>query len=59
MVEHMAGSDVGSVDAIKGFSEGVVYNLWTMKDPDYVMKMMATGGSLIMDDSCTLQVFAG
>ena len=32
--------------------EGVLYNLWAMKEPDYLMKMMATGGSLIVDDSC-------
>ncbi len=52
MDDHMAGSEVGSVDAIQGSMEGVLYNLWAMKEPDYVMKMMATGGSLIADDSC-------
>ena len=52
MDEHMVGSKVGSVDAIQGSSEGVVYNLWAMKEPDYVMKMMAMGGSLMTDDSC-------
>jgi hypothetical protein len=52
VVEHRAGNDIGSVDAIQGFSEGVFYMLWAMKDPDYVVKMMATGGSLMMDDSC-------
>ncbi len=52
MDDHMAGKEVGSVDAIQGSMEGVLYNLWAMKELDYVMKMMATGGSLIVDDSC-------
>ena len=50
--EHMAGKEVESVNAIQGSSEGVVYNLWAMKEPDHVMKMMATGGSLMTNDSC-------
>ena len=28
------------------------YTLWGMKEPDYVMRMMATGGALRSDDSC-------
>ena len=52
MDEHIVGKEVGSVDAIQGSSEGIVYNLWAMKEPDYVMKMMATGGSLTANDSC-------
>ena len=43
MAKHMMGKEVRSVDAIQGSSEGKVYNLWAMKEPDYVMEMMATG----------------
>ena len=28
------------------------YNLWAMKEPDYIMTMMATRGSLIADKTC-------
>jgi len=50
--DHMADRDVGEVDAIQGTADGVTYNLWTMKEPGYVMKMMATSGSCIADESC-------
>ena len=48
----MAMKEVGEVDAIQGTEGGVTYNLWAMKEPDYTMKMMATSGSPISDDSC-------
>ncbi len=36
-------------ETISGVLEGVKYFLWRMKEPDYVMKMMAAGGALFMD----------
>ncbi len=59
MDNHMAGSEVGSVDAIQGSMEGVLYNLCAMKEPDYVVKMMATGGSLLWMIHAAQQVIAG
>jgi hypothetical protein len=38
------GVDVGDCHAIAGTQDGILYNLWGMKEPDYVMHMMATGG---------------
>ena len=51
--EHYAqdGVNVGDVDAIQGIKDGVPYTIWGMKEPDYVMSMMATGGSLTSDDT--------
>lgn len=49
--DHMTDRDVGDVDVIQGNADGVTYNLWTMKEPDYVMKMMATSGILIAEES--------
>ena len=46
------GVNVGDVDAVSGTQDGVPYNLWGMKEPDYVMRMMATGGPNSVDDSC-------
>ncbi len=33
--------DVGDCHAFQGVMEGKTYNLWGMKEPDYVMRMMA------------------
>jgi len=38
--------------AIAGTMDGVAYNLWGMKEPDYVMRKMATGGPLAAYDMC-------
>jgi hypothetical protein len=43
---------VGDVDAITGVQDDVPYFIWGMKEPDYVMKMMATGGPLGSTDEC-------
>ena len=44
--------EVGDTDAIQGTVDDVIYNLWGMKEPNYVMRMMATGGRLLADDTC-------
>ena len=49
---HMEAKEVGDVDAVQGCIDGVTYNLWVMKEPDYTMKMMATSGSLMADETC-------
>ena len=48
------GVQVGDFDAIQGVLDGTTYNLWGMKEPDYVMRMMATGGPLAALDSCRM-----
>ena len=43
---------MGETYAIQGTVNGVIYNLWGMKEPNYVMRMMATGGRLLADETC-------
>lgn len=52
MQQYFDGKEVGSVDAVAGTLDEVPYNIWCMKEPDYVMRMMATGGALLPDDNC-------
>ena len=52
MEEHFCQKNVGDVDAIKGEKDGVQYNIFGMKEPDYAMRIMATGGGLVVDESC-------
>jgi len=46
------GVNVGDNHAIAGTMDGVTHNLWGMKEPDYVMRMMAMGGPLAVFDTC-------
>jgi len=46
------GVNVGDNHAIAGTMDGVAYNLWGMKEPDYVMRMMAMGGALAVYETC-------
>ena len=46
------GVDVEDCHAITGSMDGVPYNLWGMKEPDYVMRMMATGGQMSVIETC-------
>ena len=46
------GVNVGNNHAISGTMDGVPYNLWGMKEPDYVMRMMATGGPMSVIETC-------
>lgn len=48
---HMTGTKVGDVCAVQGTLESISYKLWELKEPDHIMKMTATGGSLIADDT--------
>jgi hypothetical protein len=52
MQQYFHEHDVGDIDAVAGTLDGIPYNLWCMKEPDYVMRMMATGGALLADENC-------
>ena len=43
---------VGETDSIQVTVDDVIYNLWVVKDPNYVMSIMATGGRVLVDDTC-------
>jgi hypothetical protein len=46
---------VGDTLAISGKLDGEEYFLWNLKEPTYIMKMMATGGPLLANVSCREQ----
>jgi hypothetical protein len=55
MTEAPNKAQVGDSMAISGILDGIRYFLWGLKEPSYVMKLMATGGPLIPNDSCKMQ----
>ena len=50
--DHFGEVEVGEIDAIQVTVDYIIYNLWGMKEPNYVMRMMATGVRLLADDTC-------
>ena len=48
--DRMKEKEVGAVDSLKGEIDGVPYNIFCMKEPDYVMKLMSTYGALTVDE---------
>ncbi len=44
--------NVGDCNAVQGVMDGTTYNLWGMKEPNYVMWMMAMGGPLGDNETC-------
>ena len=44
--DHFGGVEMGDTDTIQVEVDYVIYNLWGMKGPNYVMREMATGGRL-------------
>ena len=48
--DHFKDKHVGAVDSLKGTLEDVNYDIFCMKEPDYVMKIMSTYGGLIEND---------
>ena len=50
--DHFGELEVGETDTIQGTVDDVIYNLWGMKEPNYVMRMMDTGGCLLADETC-------
>ena len=43
---RMEGKPIGSVDCLRGILNNEPYNVFCMKEPDYVVKFMSTHGSL-------------
>ena len=52
MEDHFGEVVVGETYAIQGTVDDVTYNVWGMKYPNYIFRMMATGGRLLVDDTC-------
>lgn len=56
MDEYFANKAVGEVDAIQGEdSDGAPYFIWWMKEPKFVMRIMAACGGLTTDDTCKIE----
>ena len=47
--EYFETKSVGETDVISGKLSGIEYFIWGMKEPDYVMKIMGSGGALVLD----------
>lgn len=47
---HMATKNVGDTAAVEGTLDGVQYNVWCMKEPEYTMKIMGTASGLLFAD---------
>lgn len=43
VLDYFTSKMVGSLDAISGILDSVKYTIWCMKEPDYVMQIMAMG----------------
>ena len=50
MEDNFGEVEVGETNGIQGTVDGVIYNLWGMTEPNYVMRMMDTGGRLLVDE---------
>ena len=49
--DHFSDKEVGSTDSLKGKIDGVHYDIFCMKEPEYVMKIMSTYGGLLVNDN--------
>ena len=47
---HFKSKEVGDRDSLHGMLDGVAYDIFCMKEPDYVMKIMATYCGLTVKD---------
>ena len=52
MEDNFGELEVGEIDSIQGTVDDIIYNLWGMEKPNYVMRIMATGGRLLADNTC-------
>ena len=43
---------MGETHAIQGTVDDIIYNLWGIKEPNYVKMTMPTGIHLLADDTC-------
>ena len=50
MKDNFGEVEVGETYVIQGTVDDVIYSLWGMKEPNYVMRMMATGGRILADE---------
>lgn len=46
--DHMKDKEVGETDSVRGSLENVPYNIFCLKEPDYIMKLMSTYGGLVV-----------
>ena len=46
--EYFKDKEVGETDSLHGTFDGVKYNFFCMKEPDYAMKVMSTYGGLLV-----------
>ena len=46
IIQHFADKSISSSDAIKGELDGVPFHIYGMKEPDYVMLIMSTHGTM-------------
>ena len=46
IIQHFDDKEVGDVDAIKGSYDRVPFHIHVLKEPDYVMMLMSTYGTL-------------
>ena len=53
MEDNFSEMEVGDIYSIQGIVDDVIYNLWGMKEPNYVMRMMAIGILLLEYDTRT------
>ena len=52
MEDHFWEVEVGDTDYIQGKVDYAIYNVWGIKEPNYVMRMMGTGDRLLEDETC-------
>ena len=46
IIQHFADKQVGDCNALKGTLDGIPFYIHAMKEPDYVMMLMSTYGTL-------------
>jgi len=50
----MASTEIRATNSLQGEMDGVPYNIFCMKEPKYMMKLMSTYGGLIEQDTATM-----
>ena len=48
--DHFKNKEMGEVDSLTGKLDGVHYDIFCMKEPDYIMKIMSTYGGLLENE---------
>ena len=51
--EHFKSKDIGDTDSMYGMMDGVPYEIFCLKEPNYIMKIMSTYGGLTVNDGQT------